>query len=192
MSLNPHLVATNWLSACTSALTGRDVDALTELFLPDGWMRDWLVFTWDIRSLEGRSKISSYIALSLNSAAPVDIRLDESVDLSPRTIILDASQDTSAVEFVFTFQCARGPGRALVRLLSDPSDGNYRALSVFFQLRDLRGHEESRILPHRDELTGTPGRDMGQAFEEYVKEVETKPYALIGTHSVMLSQGSQR
>lgn len=66
MSPNPQTVASTWLSNCKSALQKADVNAFANLFLPDGWLRDLLVFTWDIRSLAGREKISSYLAKTLS------------------------------------------------------------------------------------------------------------------------------
>ncbi|KAI1793660.1 dimethylaniline monooxygenase (N-oxide-forming) [Ganoderma leucocontextum] len=56
MALNPLLVSSQWLSQCSSALQTADVKAFVDLFLPSGWLRDILVFTWDIRSLDGREK----------------------------------------------------------------------------------------------------------------------------------------
>ena len=50
------------------------------------------------------------------------------------------------------------------------------------ELSDLRGYEEIGTLPLRDDLTGIPGRDMQREFNDWVTQVEDKPYALIGEY----------
>ena len=61
------------------------------------------------------------------------------------------------------------------------TDGIFRALTLLLEVYDIPGHEELKTLPLRDDLTGEAGRDMQQEFAQYVKEIEEKPCALIGT-----------
>lgn len=179
MSLDAHSTATCWLSAFSSALSCVDIAAVMQLFLQDGWLRDWLVFTWDIRSLDGRDKIAGFLAPTLPAAQIADVRLDTSPEFAPRAVRVHDLQDAETVELVFAFECSRGPARALARLMHDV-DGGWRALVVFTQLLDIRGHEELSVLPLRDDLMGIHGRDMRQEFAAYVKEVEAKPHVLVG------------
>ncbi|RPD81236.1 dimethylaniline monooxygenase (N-oxide-forming) [Lentinus tigrinus ALCF2SS1-7] len=178
MALDHRKIASDWLSALTSAIGAEDLTSVGELFLPNGWLRDFLVFTWDIRSLEGRAKIASYLANSLPAAQITDIRLNEAANLAPRTAVVPSLQDTPAVELAFTFECRHGHGRAHARLLRD-GEGSFKALSLLTELSDLRGYEEMGSLPFRDDVTGVPGRDMQKEWAEWVQEVETKPYVLI-------------
>ena len=171
MALNPFLVSSHWLSACSSALHNADVAALTSLFLPNGWLRDILVFTWDIRDLEGREKITTYLADRLLDAHISNVKLDETPHLAPHTDL--------GVEFVFTFECSRGHGRAYVRLVPD-TDGVHRAFTMLTELVDLQGYEELSTLPLRDDVTGVPGKDMQKDYEDMVRNVEANPYVLIG------------
>lgn len=60
------------------------------------------------------------------------------------------------------------------------ADGTYRAFTVLLTLEDIRGHEELARLPLRDDVTGLPGRDMEREVAEWVRQVETNPYVLIG------------
>ena len=171
MALDTLLISSNWLSACSSALRNADVTALTDLFLPNGWLRDILVFTWDIRSLEGHEKIATYLADRLLEARITDVQLDNTPHLAPRVDL--------GVEFVFTFECHRGHGRAYVRLTPD-ADGVHRAFTMLTELADLRGHEELGRLPLRDDVTGLPGRDMQKDYADMVADVENNPYVIIG------------
>lgn len=178
MALDPPIIASSWLAAFTAACDTSDLDALSDLFLPDGWLRDLLVFTWDVRSMEGRPKIREFLAPRLPKASITNIKLQETQHLAPHTSAIPQLQ-VNDVEFGFTFDCSRGRGEGYVRLLQD-TDGSQRALTVFMMLADLRGHEEIRTLLLRDDLTGIPGRDMQQEFADWVAQAETNPYVLIG------------
>ncbi|KAI0755488.1 dimethylaniline monooxygenase (N-oxide-forming) [Fomes fomentarius] len=166
MSLNPHTIASAWLSASASALGSADAGAFAALFLSDGWLRDLLVFTWDVRCLSGREKISAYLAPLLSNA-----RITNVPSSPPATT-------SHGVEFAFVFDCQHGRGHALVRLVPD-ADGQFRAFTLLTQLCGLPGQEELNVLPWRDDLTGIAERDMQKDFQKWVESVESDPYAII-------------
>lgn len=182
MAADPHRVASDWLAACSAALSRAEPDAVAQLFLPDGWLRDLLVFTWDVRSLAGRENIAAYLANTLSPAQIAEVELDESPHLAPQTIVIP-QLGVHGVEVAFTFECQHGHGRAHARLLRDAS-GKFKALSLLFELSDLRGHEELTTLAMRDDVTSIPGRNMQTEFQDWVEEVETKPYVLIGASAI--------
>lgn len=181
MSLNPHTIASNWLSASASALQNADVGAFADLFLSDGWLRDLIVFTWDVRCLSGREKISAYLAPLLSTARITNLRLDETAHLAPSTFPSSYHKATG-VEFAFVFDCQHGHGNALVRLIPD-ADGQFRAFTLLTQLSGLPGQEELNVLPWRDDVTGIAERDMQNDFQKWVESVESDPYAIIGMSS---------
>lgn len=181
MSLNPHTIASNWLSASASALQNADVGAFADLFLSDGWLRDLIVFTWDVRCLSGREKISAYLAPLLSTARITNLRLDETAHLAPSTFPSSYHKATG-VEFAFVFDCQHGHGHALVRLIPD-ADGQFRAFTLLTQLSGLPGQEELNVLPWRDDVTGIAERDMQKDFQKWVESVESDPYAIIGMSS---------
>ena len=179
MTSDPHLAASHWLSLCANALTGADIGGLSQLFLPQGWLRDLLVFTWDFRTLIGREKITSYLTDHLKEARIREVRMTSTQDLSPRILPLPGGQGVG-VDFAFVFECYHGHGRAHVRLVQD-SDNVYRAYTFLMELEDLVGHEERNTLPFRDDVTSILGRDMQREFSEYVRNTEANPHVLIGT-----------
>ena len=178
MALDVQVIANKWLAAFSEALVNSDAATFSNLILPNGWLRDVLVLTWNYRSLSGREKILQYVSAHISRARITDVKLNESTHLAPKVLEVPQLGATGA-EFAFTFECDRGHGRAYVRLLPD-EDGAYRALTVMLELVDLPGHEELSTLPLRDDLTGIPGRDMQREFAEWVRQVETNPYVLIG------------
>ncbi|KAI0832303.1 FAD/NAD-P-binding domain-containing protein [Trametes gibbosa] len=176
MSFDPRLTASTWLAAFASACQSGDVEAFSSLFLSNGWLRDILVFTWDMRSLEGRDKVSAYISSTLANAQIKDVRLDETNHLPAQTGFLPMVHSMD-IEFAFTFECRSGHGRAHVRLLPG-EDNSFKALTVLMMLSDLQGHEEQNVLTLRDD-SGAPGRDMQKDFQDWVHDVETNPHVLI-------------
>ena len=178
-TIDPRSVASDWLAACATALSGESASAVAALFLPDGWLRDLLVFTWDIRALAGRTKIAAYVANALARARISDLRLNDALHYAPAVVPVAEMHGAPSVELAFTFECAHGHGRAHARLMKD-TDGIFRALTLLLEVYDIPGHEELITLPLRDDVKEVAGRDMQQEFEEYAKQIETKPYVLIG------------
>ncbi len=185
MALDPHLLASGWLSRFTAAMKGTDISSVTDLLLHDGWLRDVLVFSWDIRSLEGRETIASYLQSShFTEARVVDVRLNATTDLAPRIYNLPQLQ-AIGVEFAFTFDCRHGHARGYVRLLRD-TDGVYKALTLLTELSDLVGHEEVNTLLFEDDLAGDPNvaiptKDLRSRPGNWRQQVESNPHVLIGT-----------
>jgi hypothetical protein len=70
-----------WLSSLAEAFTAPTPGAaVSALFTPAGVLRDSLVFSWDVRALEGAAAISDYVARGIEARGRVtDMRL-ESVD----------------------------------------------------------------------------------------------------------------
>ncbi len=178
MAQTPHSIASSWLSAFASALSSGDLNSLEGLFLPDGWLRSLLVFTWDIRSLEGREKIRAFLSSTLSNAQLSSFKFTDKSELAPHAAFIGQLQATD-VEFGFVFDCLRGHGQGHVRLLQNAS-GDYQAFTVLMMLSDLHGHEESKTLILRDDLTGVAGREMQREFTEWVYANESKPYVLVG------------
>ncbi|KAI0719658.1 hypothetical protein C8T65DRAFT_736597 [Cerioporus squamosus] len=183
MALDPHFLASDWLSRFTAALKGTVISSITDLLLHDGWLRDVLVFSWDIRSLEGRETIASYLqSNSFTKADIVDVYLIERTDLAPR-VYNWAQVQAVGIEFAFTFDCRHGHARGYVRLLRD-TDGIYKALTLLTELSDLVGHEELSTMPFEDDLAGNPNvaiptKDLRSEFKNWQQEVESNPHVLI-------------
>ena len=108
-------------------------------------MHDVLVFTWDIRSLEGRDTIASYLANTLSTARVTDVRSNKTEYFTLGPVLIPATPDVD-VELAFAFECKHGHARAHVRLLHDPN-GTYKALTLLTELEDLAGYEEALTMP---------------------------------------------
>lgn len=178
----PRDIATNWLASFSSALDSLNPQSVADLFLADGWFRDVLTFTWDLRALEGRPKITAYLTESSNleRAKIKDIKMDERTHYKPVSLPIakpDGAVD-NGIEFCFTYETWVGPGRGCARLLKDQSQtGEWRAISVGMILYEIRGHEESSF---ESGIYGGHTLAWSDVKAERRAQVEKDPHVLIG------------
>ncbi|KAH9934752.1 uncharacterized protein B0H18DRAFT_978051 [Fomitopsis serialis] len=154
-SLDPHAVANGWLEAFQSAATAADVEALVDLFLPTGWLRDLLCFQWDMKSLGGHDNLKAYLSEKVDDrtrlarAGLYDVRIQPTSTLGPPVAFpLPSDPTKKGVQGAFEFGLTSPPavGRGFFRVVQNPN-GAWKALTVFLTLEDIKGHEEPRGRP---------------------------------------------
>src|SRR3954471_5748121 len=116
----------HWLADFNDALFVRDKIRLQGLFLEDCYWRDFLAFTWNIITLEGRAPVLDMLLARLGEVKPEQWQI-ESID-APGEV----------VGAWFSFETAVGRGKGHLRL----KDG--RCWTFFTTLRELKRHEEKR------------------------------------------------
>ena len=148
--------AAAWLAAFEDALRRRDAASASDLFLPDGFWRDIVSFTWHIETYSGAERIQAALSETLARTQPRNFRLDPQ-RTPPRTV---ARAGIETVEALFAFETAAGRGSGVLRLVADPRrPGRMGAWILLTSLDELTGFEE-RIGPRRP--TGPSGaRDFG-------------------------------
>jgi putative flavoprotein involved in K+ transport len=60
----------DWLARFDATLGAGDATAAADLFEPDGYWRDLLTFTWNIKTMEGRAAIELMLTSCLADTAP--------------------------------------------------------------------------------------------------------------------------
>ena len=118
------LTAVGWFSRFESALSDIDVGSALSLFAADCYWRDFLAFTWNIATLEGRTEFATMLNARLSGVQPREFR------------VVETSTGVAANEAWFTFDTAAGRGTGHVRL----KDG--LCWTLFTALRALDGYEE--------------------------------------------------
>ena len=129
-------MAGDWLAKLERALDARDLDAVDELFLADGWWRDLLAMTWDLRTFHGPQPIREMLDEHLDGAGLTSLALTEGK--TPQ--LVEPGPDTRWVEAFFDFATAVGRGRGVVRLMHDGA--GWKAWTLLTALQELNGHEE--------------------------------------------------
>ncbi|KAF5381227.1 hypothetical protein D9757_007882 [Collybiopsis confluens] len=149
-------IASSWITQFAEHLSSKDAQAIASLFLPDGWLRDFLVFQWDLRTLHGHDQILGYMSTNLQN--PNSTTNQTSYPISDVTLASDEYFKPSAGGFPgsvtagFTFSTPIANGRGSVTLFQESSGskvnghGEWRASTVFVTLDSLKGHEEEGAL----------------------------------------------
>jgi len=121
-----HRVA-RWLAAFDGALSRHDIPAATALFADECYWRDFISFTWNIATQEGREAIGRMLAASLARVRPGSWRIEGA-----------AKSSGGIAEAWFTFETAIARGKGYLRLKGDEC---WTLLTV---MRELKGFEEKR------------------------------------------------
>ena len=156
-----------WLQTLEKALAAGDVAAVAALFGENGYWRDLLTFTWDIRTMEGRPAIVEMLKANLSRTAPVRLRLSE-----------EATLDDGMIQAWFTFETAVAHGEGIFRL----KGGQCRTLLTV--MRDLKGFAEKRGQTRPQGLShqADPARvtwSEARAEEEATLGHSERPYCVI-------------
>src|SRR5438874_514725 len=112
----------NWLAQFERALAQPADGSLKTLLHPDSYWRDALALTWDIRTIHGADAIVGALKAQAGAGATA-FRLDPD-RTAPRRV---TRAGIPAIEAIFRFETAQGRGSGVLRLVSDPSDGNAKA-----------------------------------------------------------------
>ena len=129
----------DWLSGFEKALSTHDAAALLSLFHADSHWRDVLALTWRIRTVSGQDAVVRALQTDAGRAPPSGFAVDP--DRTPPREVTRAG--IAAVEAIFKFKAADGPGAGVVRLIQDADGGRPRAWTLLTALEDLKGHEET-------------------------------------------------
>ena len=117
------------------------------MFLPDGWLRDSLVFTWDTRSIQGHEKLHRYLEEHLPRSQFIkeSFHLDKRIGLAPSSFIL--SDKIQGIQTAFAFETPVFRFRGLTRLINEKDsrrgEQQWKALSVYVALEEIKNYEEA-------------------------------------------------
>ncbi|KAG2133297.1 FAD/NAD(P)-binding domain-containing protein [Suillus clintonianus] len=153
-------------------------------FHSDGWFRDLLCISWNFRTLSGSENIREFLSEVVDGKSRLehsglrDFKLDDHTVNSPSPFKFPGPQGIEGVQGAFTFSITNPAalGRGFFYLTRDV-DGTWRALTLFTNMQELVGYEESS--------TNQYGLYEGQKFssEEYVdakfRAIEADPTVLI-------------
>jgi putative flavoprotein involved in K+ transport len=155
--------AARWLEKFAAALARSDLSGAAKLFAEDGYWRDLVAFTWNIRTCEGRVEIQAMLAATLKHTRPSAFVL--------------RSTDADGAWFSFETEVGRGIGH--LRLKGD------KCWTLLTTLQELKGFEE------KAGRTREPGLEQGviperrswlerrRAVEEDFNSGKAQPYVLI-------------
>jgi cation diffusion facilitator CzcD-associated flavoprotein CzcO len=125
---SPVAVAESWVASLADALASGRPDAIADLFVDDGWWRDVIALSWDIRTLQGRDQIEAF----LGGCQPSDVH-----DLA---LMGTPEREFATVQAFLSFRTAVGQGIAIVQLV-EREPGQWLAWTLMTALQELTGRE---------------------------------------------------
>lgn len=157
------------LQTLNDSFAKNDSDTLANAFLNEGYWRDLLAFTWNIKTLEGPAQISDMLQSQLPHINAHSFTIDPSEP---------ASEDMGMATAWLTFETDEAHGYGHIRLAGD------KIFSLFTSIAELKGHEEP--LGTKRPFGTSHGADKNRinwkdGLEKERQELgyKTQPYALI-------------
>jgi hypothetical protein len=143
-SLDAHSIVKQWLSSFHTALSSPDFSNLSNLFLQEAYWRDQLCLSWDFHTLKNADKIIEFLKKHPQGCRLKELKIDESSELRKPTVSqIDFLGEVKGVSSFLTVETDVGCGRGVVRLCRDPTDGTWKAFTLFTAMHELKGFEEA-------------------------------------------------
>ncbi|GAB15220.1 putative oxidoreductase [Arthrobacter globiformis NBRC 12137] len=133
MPETPNGIVAGWLEQFDEALRTKDTDAALELFDEESYWRDFVSFTWNLKTMEGKDSIRRMLDATLDDVGPHNWALAE-----------DATGDAASTEAWVTFETAQARGCAHLRLR------NGKCWTLLTTMQELKGFEEKKG-PNREQ-----------------------------------------
>lgn len=119
--------AEEWLARFERALRERDVEAAAGLFAQDGFWRDQVAFTWNLKTVEGREGVTDLLKGCLESTDPRGFRLTE-----------PPADNDGVTEAWLEFETSAGSARGHLRLTDA---GAWTLLTALHELKPGPAHD---------------------------------------------------
>ncbi len=132
-------ISSKIIDSFNQSLQKQDYTAIADLFVSDGYWRDYLGLTWDLRTAKGREKI---IKLLQEGHHLVKVDIDHSPPSNgPKVANLRYDGSVRGIQFVTTVTTQFGSGQGVVRLIQE--SGEWKIWLFFTTMTKLRDHEEA-------------------------------------------------
>lgn len=171
--------ATAWLARLDGCLASGDMDSILALFDEDCYWRDFVAFTWNIKTMEGKPAIGAMLASTLSTARP-----------SAWQVTSASNTRKNSIEAWFSFKTRVGKGQGILTLVHG------KCRTILTTLQSLDGHEEAAGtmratgVDHRADRNRETWTERRAREETAFSQGRTDPYCLIiggGQGGIMLA-----
>jgi putative flavoprotein involved in K+ transport len=118
---------TAFLDKFGAALAAGDIEAVTGMFEDDCYWRDLVTFTWNIKTMEGKTEIADMLRHQLASCKPSNWQVAEGEE---------ATEEGGVITSWISFETAVARGYGLIRLRGE------KIWTLLTTMVELKGHEE--------------------------------------------------
>ncbi|KAF3913302.1 hypothetical protein ABW20_dc0101630 [Dactylellina cionopaga] len=182
-TFNVPSIASEFLVHLQKALENPTVSTLQNLILPDGFWRDQLFLTWDLRTLRGVEKISEYLSDPTARKKLSSVKFALTTGNYKRQPLLETTDPKSIhITAFIDIESDEGKGEGIVRLFLDDNN-NWKAFTIYTALTTLKDHPENAG-PNRP-LGGLHGdqssdpRNWKERFASFSNFTSSSPTVLI-------------
>ncbi|KAI0429563.1 hypothetical protein F5Y09DRAFT_310063 [Xylaria sp. FL1042] len=132
-------ISSKIIDSFNQSLQKHDYKAIADLFVDDGYWRDHLGLTWDLRTAKGKEKI---IKLLQEGHHLVNVEIDHtSPSNRPQVANLRYDGSVRGIQFVTNVATQFGSGQGVVRLIQE--SGEWKIWLFFTSMISLKDHEEA-------------------------------------------------
>lgn len=146
---DPEHVASNLVDVFNLALGQHSYRKVASLFGDNGFWRDHLALSWQLRTVHGHEAILKFMEKCSESRDGMRLRrilLDRSSAVrAPKVCVLDGAGEVQGIQFFFQADTVHGSAVGIARLAMQ--DDVWKIFTFFTGLQELKGHEE--LLRHR-------------------------------------------
>ncbi|KAF4627591.1 hypothetical protein G7Y89_g10565 [Cudoniella acicularis] len=169
--VSPKAVAQQWLTKLETLLKSNSIAGLSSVMHQDSWWRDMFAFSWDIRTIRGLDKLSTYFSENLLHTNSQNLKLRETGKFAPN--VQTPIEGLEWVESMFDFETKVGRGSGMLRLVQGP-DGVWKGYMIYTALQELKGFEENAGIrrPHGGNNSLVGGAIKGNWLERRQRQVE--------------------
>ncbi len=148
-TFNPEQVASDLIGVFNLALDQRNYHKVATLFGDNGFWRDHLALSWQLRTVHGYEAILKFMEKCSGSRDGMRLRrisVDRSSPVrAPKICVFDGAGEVQGIQFFFEAETVHGTGVGIARLAMQ--DDEWKIFTLFTGLQELKGHEE--LLGHR-------------------------------------------
>ena len=178
-SVDAKQVAKDLVKVFNERLSIGEYGAVAGLFSENGYWRDHLALSWDLRTLKGHSKIADFLVT--NGGKLQSISLDDSTPCRvPSISQLDAHGKSKCILVFLKVDTDVGTGRGIARMIYE--NGAWKIIALYTALSELKGFEEP-LGPRRPfGASHGGGREMKNWLEQRTSDAnfeESEPAVLI-------------
>jgi len=156
-----------WLHEFDEALQARDIQRVLMLFNDECYWRDFLAFTWNLKTCEGQKEIQAMLDATLANTQPTQWQLDG-----------EASENGDTVEAWFTFKTAIASGKGYLRLINGKCWTLLTTMQALDDFPEPRNHHRPKGAEHganKQRETWLEAREREEAELGYTRQ----PYCVI-------------
>lgn len=137
-SVDAQAVASKAIEDLNQALEKKDHKAVAGVFAENGYWKDHLATTWDLRTAKGRDKIAAFLdgghhltKIAIDGSSPSH---------APQVASFRPDGSVKGIQSFLVITTKHGSGRGIVRLVEN--DGQWEIWTLYTKADELKGYEE--------------------------------------------------